>query len=117
VLAKATTTLDTVSEVRLSVGSGSVGYRRSTPARAFHSLGARMEGYLRCLQELWTQDQVEFSTVPRSHVRPRPVQQPHPALLFDRTAEAALRRAGRLARPGSTPSRKVFAPMHPISAR
>ena len=63
--------------------------------------GARMDEYLRCLDALWTQDPVEFAgdfyRVPRSHVRPRPVQRPHPPVLLGGTAAPALRRAGRLA--------------------
>jgi probable F420-dependent oxidoreductase len=102
-LAKAMTTLDTVSGGRLSVGLG-IGWLPEEYTCAgvpFARRGARMEEYLRCLQALWTQDPVEFAgefyTVPRSHAGPRPVQRPHPPLLLGGTAEAALRRAGRLA--------------------
>ncbi|HZZ48457.1 MAG TPA: TIGR03619 family F420-dependent LLM class oxidoreductase [Pseudonocardia sp.] len=103
VLAKAMTTLDTVSGGRLSVGLGSGWLPQEYTAAGvrFARRGARMEEYLRCLKALWTQDPVEFVgefyTVPRSHAGPRPVQQPHPPLLLGGTAEAALRRAGRLA--------------------
>jgi hypothetical protein len=60
-----------------------------------------MDEYLRCLKALWTQDPVEFAgefyAVPRSHMRPSPVQRPHPPVLLGGTAAPALRRAGRLA--------------------
>ena len=60
-----------------------------------------MEEYLRCLAALWTEDPVEFAgefyVVPRSHAAPAPVQRPHPPVLLGGSAEAALRRAGRLA--------------------
>src|SRR5581483_2478770 len=50
---------------------------------------------------IWTEDPVdyagEFYVVPPSHVDPRPVQRPHPPLLLGGSADAALRRAGRLA--------------------
>jgi probable F420-dependent oxidoreductase len=103
VLAKAMSTLDVVSGGRLSVGLG-IGWLREEYAAAgvpFIRRGARMDEYLRCLQALWTQDPVEFAgefyPVARSRVSPKPVQKPHPPLLLGGTADAALRRAGRLA--------------------
>ncbi|ODU05333.1 MAG: LLM class F420-dependent oxidoreductase [Pseudonocardia sp. SCN 72-86] len=103
VLAKTMSSLDVLSGGRLSVGLG-IGWMPQEYAAAgipFTRRGARMDEYLRCLQALWTEDPVEFDgefyTVPRSHVAPRPVQQPHPPLLLGGTAAPALRRAGRLA--------------------
>lgn len=103
VLAKAMTTLDHLSAGRLTVGVG-IGWMPEEYAAAGVSMarrGARMEEYLRCLTRLWTDDPVEFAgefyTLPRSHVAPRPVQVPHPPVLVGGDAEAALRRAGRLA--------------------
>lgn len=103
VLAKTMASLDVLSDGRLSVGLG-IGWMPQEYAAAglpFARRGVRMDEYLRCLQALWTQDPVEFDgefyTVPRSHVAPRPVQQPHPPLLLGGTAAPALRRAGRLA--------------------
>jgi probable F420-dependent oxidoreductase len=102
-LAKAMTTLDVLSDGRVTVGLG-MGWMPEEYAAAgvpFERRGARMDEYLRCLEALWTQDPVEFAgefyTVPRSHVRPRPVQRPHPPVLLGGTAAPALRRAGRLA--------------------
>ncbi len=103
VLAKALTSLDVLCDGRLTVGLG-MGWLPQEYATAgvpFERRGARFDEYLRCLQALWTQDPVEFAgefyTVPRSHVRPRPVQRPHPPLLLGGAAAPALRRAGRLA--------------------
>lgn len=102
-LAKAMASLDVLSGGRLTVGLGmgwlpeehvAVGVPMTRRAERF-------EEYLRCLRTLWTDDPVqfdgEFYTVPRSHVGPAVAQQPHPPVLLGGTAEAALRRAGRLA--------------------
>jgi probable F420-dependent oxidoreductase len=102
-LAKTLTSLDVVSDGRLTVGLG-MGWMREEYAAAgvpFERRGERMDEYLRCLEALWTQDPVEFAgdfyTVPRSHMAPRPVQRPHPPVLLGGAAAPALRRAGRLA--------------------
>ncbi|TCK21458.1 TIGR03619 family F420-dependent LLM class oxidoreductase [Pseudonocardia endophytica] len=102
-LAKTMTSLDVLSGGRLTVGVG-IGWMPQEYAAAnvpFERRGARMDEYLRCLRALWTEDPVEFDgefyTVPRSHVRPSPVQKPHPPILVGGRAAPALRRAGRLA--------------------
>lgn len=103
VLAKQLTTLDHLSKGRLDAGLG-IGWLPEeleavgmTTARR----GSRAEDYLRCLRAIWTDDIVdyrgEFYRVPRSRVDPKPVQRPHPPVLLGGTAEAALRRAGRMA--------------------
>jgi probable F420-dependent oxidoreductase len=103
VLAKAMATLDVLCDGRLTVGVGMGWLPQEYEASGipFVRRGARMDEYLRCLAALWTTDPVEFAgefyTVPRSHVRPRPVQRPRPPVLVGGTAEPALRRAGRLA--------------------
>lgn len=102
-LAKTMTSLDVVSGGRLTVGLGMGSLRQEYVAAGvpYQRRGARMDEYLRCLEALWTRDPVEFSgqfyTVPRSRVRPSPVQRPHPPVLLGGTAAPALRRAGRLA--------------------
>lgn len=103
VLAKSLTSLDIVSGGRLDAGLG-LGWSPDEFAAAgvpMERRGARMDEYLRTLVALWTEDPVEvdgeFYRVPPSRVAPRPVQSPHPPLLLGGTAEAALRRAGRLA--------------------
>ncbi len=102
-LAKQLASLDVVSGGRLTVGVG-MGWLPEEHVAAgipMERRGARFEEYLHCLVALWTQDPVEFDgdfyTVPRSHLGPAPVQEPHPPILVGGTAEAALRRAGRLA--------------------
>lgn len=102
-MAKTMASLDVLSGGRLTVGLGSGWMPQEYVAAGvpFERRGARMEEYLRCLTALWTDDPVEFDgefyTVPRSHLRPSPVQRPHPPLLLGGTAAPALRRAGRLA--------------------
>lgn len=102
-LAKAMTTLDHLCDGRLTVGV-SMGWMPQEYAAAgvpMERRGARLDEYLRCLTALWTQDPVafdgEFYRVPRSHVGPAPLQRPHPPVLVGGAADAALRRAGRLA--------------------
>ena len=102
-LAKQTATLDAVSGGRLDLGLG-LGWSREEYAAAgvpFDRRGARAEEFLACLKALWTEDVVdfhgEFHDVTRAHVEPKPVQRPHPPLLLGGGAEAALRRAGRVA--------------------
>lgn len=102
-MAKAMASLDVLCGGRLSIGLG-MGWLPEEHVAAgvlFADRGARFEEYLRCLLALWTQDPVEFAgrfyTVPASHVAPQPMQRPHPPVLLGGQAEAALRRAGRLA--------------------
>lgn len=102
VLAKALTTIDHVSSGRLDVGLG-LGWMpqefQATGVDHDHR-GARTEDFFSCLVAIWTDDVVAyegtFYGVPRSRVDPKPVQRPHPPVLFGGTAEGALRRAGRL---------------------
>lgn len=103
VLAKATATLDHLTSGRLTLGVG-IGWMPEEHVAAgvpYAQRGPRMDEYLRCLIALWTEDPVEFHgdfyEVPRSHVGPKPLQQPHPPVLVGGSAPAALRRAGRLA--------------------
>lgn len=103
VLAKALASLDVVSGGRLTAGLGT-GWMPEEHVAAGVPLErrwARMDEYLRCLVALWTQDPVEhrgeFYVVPPSHVRPTPVQRPHPPVLVGGVSSAALRRAGGLA--------------------
>ncbi len=103
VLAKALTTLDILSDGRLDVGLG-LGWAASefeAVGVPMERRGARAEEFVACLTTIWTQPEVEFHgefyDVPRSWVDPKPVQSPHPPLLMGGTADAALRRIGRIA--------------------
>ena len=102
-LAKLLTTLDEVSGGRLDAGLA-LGWSQEEFAAAgvgYERRGARLEELVRCLRRIWTEPVVDFDgdfyRVPRARVDPKPVQRPHPPLLFGGTAEPALRRAGRLA--------------------
>jgi probable F420-dependent oxidoreductase len=103
VLAKALTSIDTLSNGRLDAGLG-LGWNADEFAAAgvpIERRGARAEEFIDALHTIWTTDPVEhhgeFYDVPRGRVDPRPVQQPHPPILLGGSAEPALRRAGRLA--------------------
>ena len=81
-LAKQMVTLDVLSGGRLDVGLG-LGWEPEEFEAAGTPLerrGARAEEYLACLRALWGPDPVEFHgefyRVPRSSVRPKPVQRP-----------------------------------------
>jgi probable F420-dependent oxidoreductase len=103
VLAKMLTTIDHLSDGRLDAGLG-IGWSPhefEAVGTPLSERGARAEDFLRCLHAIWTYEVVEyegkFYRVPRARVDPKPIQKPHPPVLLGGTAEAALRRAGRLA--------------------
>lgn len=102
-LAKQTTTLDTVSGGRLDVGLG-LGWAEeeyaatgTDPARR----GVRAEQFVAALTACWTEDVVTLRTelydLRGVRVEPKPVQRPRPPVLLGGTVDAALRRAGRIA--------------------
>jgi len=102
-MAKQLTTLDILSGGRLDVGLG-VGWSRVEFVASgvpYERRGARAEEFLRALRALWTDDVVEFDgefyQIPPARMQPKPVQRPHPPVLLGGGAEAALRRAGRVA--------------------
>lgn len=101
-LAKQATTLDTVSGGRLDLGLG-LGWAREEYDAAgapFERRGARAEEFVTALHAIWTQDVVEVHgehhIIRAAVVEPKPVQRPRPPLLLGGSADAALRRAGRL---------------------
>jgi probable F420-dependent oxidoreductase len=101
-LAKQATTLDTVSRGRLDLGIG-LGWapeEYEATGAPFDRRGARADDFIEALRTIWTQELIEvkseFHHVPASLVEPKPVQRPHPPLLLGGSADAALRRAGRL---------------------
>ncbi len=103
VLSKALTTVDIVSKGRLDVGLG-LGWAATEFEAAgvpMERRGARATEFVECLKAIWTSPEVEyhgqFYDVPLSRVEPKPVQQPHPPILMGGTADAALRRIGRIA--------------------
>ncbi len=103
VLAKALTTIDQLSSGRLDVGIG-LGWMPEEFEAAnvpYDHRGARTADFVRCLRAIWTEEVVDYEgpyyRVSRSRVDPKPVQRPHPPLLFGGSAEPSLRRAGRMA--------------------
>ena len=95
-LAKQLATLDVMSNGRLDVGLG-VGWSRDefeASGVPWEHRGRRCDEFLRCLDAIWTQDEVEFAgefyRVPRSRVAPRPVQKPRPPITIGGYAGAAV---------------------------
>ncbi|MGW5054421.1 LLM class flavin-dependent oxidoreductase [Actinokineospora sp. NPDC004072] len=102
-LAKQLGTLDVLSGGRLDAGLG-IGWADEEYVAVGadrRARGRRAEEYLPLLRRFWTEDVVEhageFYTVPPTSMAPRPVQPGGPPILLGGTAEAALRRAGRMA--------------------
>ena len=101
-LARQLVSLDVLSGGRLDVGLG-LGWAREEFAALgvpFDRRGARLEDTVGALRALWADDPVEyhgeFTDVPPSRFLPKPVQRPAPPILLGATADAALRRAGRI---------------------
>lgn len=103
VLAKEMASVDVVSGGRLLFGVG-IGYLEPE-FRAlgipFEDKGARTMDYLRAMQAIWSQDKpayagrfVNFSGI---DAQPRPIQKPHPPIVFGGHTPAAFRRATEIA--------------------
>lgn len=104
VLAKQLASLDVLCGGRLIFGIG-VGYLKpefDALGIPFDHKGARSEEYLRAMLALWTMEKPEFHGcwVSFSGVQamPRPVQKPHPEIVFGGHSPQAFSRAARLAR-------------------
>lgn len=103
VLAKELASLDVVSSGRLLFGVG-VGYLEPE-FRAlgipFEDKGARTMDYLRAMQAVWSQDKPaydgRFAKFSGIDAQPRPVQKPHPPIVFGGHTAPAYRRAVRIA--------------------
>ncbi len=102
-LAKQASTLDVLSGGRFDLGLG-IGWQQEeftasgvTTARR----GPRAEEFLAALHTLWTDEvssfEGEFYTIAPSRMAPKPVRRPGPPVLLGGVADAALKRAGRLA--------------------
>lgn len=106
ILAKQAATLDHVSGGRLDLGLG-IGWMRAEFAAAgvpMERRGARAEEFIAALRALWgggpgepARFHGEFYDIPPVTMDPRPLQSPGPPILLGGAADAALRRAGRLA--------------------
>lgn len=102
-LARRLTTLDIFSDGRLRVGLGQ-GWSADefeAAGASFSRRGARADEFLQVLKAIWTSEPVEFHGkfyhVPRSIIRPKPVQQPHPPIYLAAYAPASLKRVARFA--------------------
>jgi len=103
VLAKELTSLDVVSAGRLVFGVG-VGYLEPE-FRAlgipFEDKGARTMDYLRAMQAVWMQPKPQyegrFASFSGIDAQPRPVQKPHPPIVFGGHTAPAFRRAIEIA--------------------
>ena len=101
--AKMLATLDQMSGGRVIAGVG-VGWNETEFAALgvpFHERGARTTEYLRIWQACWASDPVtfhgEFFAFADMHVKPKPLQQPHPPLWIGGSSHPALRRAAEFA--------------------
>src|SRR5438552_8429748 len=102
-LAKELASLDVLSRGRLVFGIG-VGYLKpefDALGIPFEEKGARSEEYLAAMLALWTMEKPAFPARLVSfagiQAMPRPVQRPHPEIVFGGHTPAAFRRAARLA--------------------
>ena len=99
--AKEVATVDWLSNGRVDFGIG-VGWLEEeydVVNVPFARRGRRTDEYLEVLKTLWTTDpssyEGEFYTMPACSMHPKPVQQPHPPLVFGGESDAALRRVAR----------------------
>jgi len=104
VLAKELASLDVLSGGRLIFGIG-VGYLKAEFDALnvpFSHKGARTEEFLRAMLAIWDEEKPRFDgrffSFAGVQARPRPVQRPHPEIVFGGHTPEAYRRAARLAR-------------------
>ncbi len=102
VTAKEVASLDRLSNGRFDFGVG-IGWL----AEEFAAVGvpwprraARTREYLKAMQTLWTQDVAEFDgefcRFPQVRLNPKPVQRPHPPIIFGGESDPALKRVGEV---------------------
>lgn len=100
--AKEVATLDWLSGGRVDFGIG-VGWLKEeydVVNVPFADRGKRTDEYIDVLKALWTTDPSshhgEYYDLPSCNMHPKPVQQPHPPLVFGGESDAALRRVARV---------------------
>ena len=103
VTAKVLSTIDVLSQGRITVGVG-VGWLKEefealqTPP--FEDRGAITDEYIRAFKELWTQDEPSFQgkycQFSNISFLPKPVQKPHPPIWVGGESRRAIRRAAEL---------------------
>ena len=103
VLARRLTTIDVLSNGRLTVGLG-LGWSKDemdATGANMKTRGAMADEFLPLLKAIWTTNPVEFQgkffNVPNSYVDLKPVQKPHPPIYLGAFVPAALNRVARLA--------------------
>jgi probable F420-dependent oxidoreductase len=81
-------TLDVLSQGRLICGFG-VGWSQDEVEAAgveFQTRGRRADEFVQVMKKMWGPDPVEFSGkffhIPSSYIGPKPVQKPHPPIVF-----------------------------------
>jgi probable F420-dependent oxidoreductase len=100
--AKLVAGLDVLSHGRLDFGVGIGWFAEEFAAvgAEFERRGARTRAYLEVMRRLWTETQPsydgEFYHLPPVRFAPKPVQQPHPPIIFGGESDAALRRVADL---------------------
>lgn len=104
VLAKELASTDVLSGGRLIFGIG-IGYLKpefDAIGAPFDHKGPRSEEFLRAMIALWTMEKPEFRgrfvSFGGVNAMPRPVQKPHPEVVFGGHTKAAFSRAARLAK-------------------
>lgn len=100
--AKMVADVDYLSGGRLDFGVG-IGWLKEefqNLGMEFASRGARTEEYLLAMKALWSEGISEFKgqtlTLEPCHFNPKPVQRPHPPIIFGGESDAAMRRVARL---------------------
>jgi probable F420-dependent oxidoreductase len=101
-VAKAAASVDVLSSGRLlfGVGIGWLEEEFSAVGMPFKDRAARTREWVAMLKVLWTEDTPQFSgqfqSFPPLGFNPKPVQQPHPPMIFGGESRPALRRAAEL---------------------
>src|SRR5262245_55465265 len=101
-VARMAMTLDLLSNGRLTfgVGLGWLAEEFDAAGIDFASRGARRREYVRAIRALWTEDAPSFDgrfvSFQPVKFEPKPVQKPHPPIVFGGESDAALRRAAAL---------------------
>ena len=84
----------------LGVGVGWLEEEFDIVGEAFHNRGRRTDEIVEILKRLWTEDTIEFRGRHYSfgpvNFEPKPVQRPHPPILFGGISPAMMQRAARL---------------------
>jgi probable F420-dependent oxidoreductase len=102
VTAKEVASLDVLSGGRFELGVG-IGWLEEEFVAVgvpFERRAARTREYIRAMKTLWAEEEAEFRgeflSFPKARCYPKPVQKPHPPILFGGESEPALRRVGEI---------------------